>query len=261
LVNYSSGNLRDDRITLYNVDISPNGYNFILSSGDGNVRMFDLRYIKKNSPDECVNIYRNINVKLKQNCESTGCQFSKDGKEIVTTLLSQHIYVFDVDKNYSKEFNLDFTSDHPMKDPKIEKIPIHQTTSLNPEQIRLASLISNVTQQNFYPPMESEEEGEEEDIEGDIDSDEYYEDEFEEMIDALFEDESEDENYVEEEEGDLEIQTYKNVYKGHYSRQTIKGVGFFGPNSEYVISGSDEGNIYIWDKKTTKLIRVLEVKN
>lgn len=32
--------------------------------------------------------------------------------------------------------------------------------------------------------------------------------------------------------------------------QTIKGVNFFGANSEYVISGSDCGNIFMWDRAT-----------
>lgn len=37
-------------------------------------------------------------------------------------------------------------------------------------------------------------------------------------------------------------------YHGHYNRRTVKGVNFLGPNDEYVISGSDCGNVFIWDK-------------
>lgn len=54
------------------------------------------------------------------------------------------------------------------------------------------------------------------------------------------------------------VKTFKNQFKGHYSRQTIKGVDFFGPKSEYVISGSDDGIIYIWERKTAKLVRILK---
>ncbi|KAK6926847.1 WD40 repeat [Dillenia turbinata] len=47
------------------------------------------------------------------------------------------------------------------------------------------------------------------------------------------------------------------VYSGHRNSQTVKGVGFFGPNDEYVISGSDCGHIFIWKKKDGKLVRVM----
>ncbi|KAK4803231.1 hypothetical protein SAY86_001434 [Trapa natans] len=47
------------------------------------------------------------------------------------------------------------------------------------------------------------------------------------------------------------------VYKGHRNCETVKGVGFFGPKSEYVVSGSDCGRIFIW-KKGGELIRIME---
>ncbi|KAI4318567.1 hypothetical protein MLD38_032253 [Melastoma candidum] len=48
------------------------------------------------------------------------------------------------------------------------------------------------------------------------------------------------------------------VYKGHRNSETVKGVGFFGPKCEYVVSGSDCGRIFIWNKKDGKLLRVME---
>lgn len=39
---------------------------------------------------------------------------------------------------------------------------------------------------------------------------------------------------------------------------TVKGVNFFGPKCEYVVSGSDCGRIFIWKKKGGELIRVIE---
>lgn len=48
------------------------------------------------------------------------------------------------------------------------------------------------------------------------------------------------------------------VYKGHINCDTVKGVGFFGPRCEYVVSGSDCGRIFIWKKKGGELIRVME---
>ncbi|KAL2459950.1 Transducin/WD40 repeat-like superfamily protein [Abeliophyllum distichum] len=48
------------------------------------------------------------------------------------------------------------------------------------------------------------------------------------------------------------------AYEGHRNCETVKGVSFFGPNSEYVVSGSDCGRIFIWKKKGGELIRVME---
>eukprot|EP00092_Neocalanus_flemingeri_P021046 GFUD01022802.1.p1 GENE.GFUD01022802.1~~GFUD01022802.1.p1 ORF type:complete len:718 (+),score=262.64 GFUD01022802.1:55-2208(+) len=46
-------------------------------------------------------------------------------------------------------------------------------------------------------------------------------------------------------------------YQGHRNSATVKGVNFYGPNSEYVISGSDCGNIFIWDKQTEGLVKLM----
>ncbi|XP_052177374.1 uncharacterized protein LOC127791499 [Diospyros lotus] len=47
------------------------------------------------------------------------------------------------------------------------------------------------------------------------------------------------------------------AYSGHRNSQTVKGVSFFGPNGEYVMSGSDCGHIFIWKKKGGKLVRLM----
>ncbi|XP_047307937.1 DDB1- and CUL4-associated factor 8 [Impatiens glandulifera] len=46
------------------------------------------------------------------------------------------------------------------------------------------------------------------------------------------------------------------VYSGHRNSRTVKGVSFFGPNDEYVMSGSDCGHMFIWKKKSAKLVRL-----
>ncbi|KAF2155884.1 WD40 repeat-like protein [Myriangium duriaei CBS 260.36] len=51
---------------------------------------------------------------------------------------------------------------------------------------------------------------------------------------------------------------HTRVYRGHCNVQTVKDVNFFGLNDEYVVSGSDDGNLFIWDRKTTKLVNILE---
>lgn len=47
------------------------------------------------------------------------------------------------------------------------------------------------------------------------------------------------------------------VYKGHRNAETVKGVNFFGPCDDYVVSGSDCGHIFIWKKKGATLVRLM----
>lgn len=47
-------------------------------------------------------------------------------------------------------------------------------------------------------------------------------------------------------------------YRGHCNVKTVKDVNFYGPNDEYVVSGSDCGNLFIWDRKTSQLLNILE---
>ncbi|KAJ4851545.1 hypothetical protein Tsubulata_019460 [Turnera subulata] len=56
----------------------------------------------------------------------------------------------------------------------------------------------------------------------------------------------------------LDTNTGPQVYKGHRNCETVKGVSFFGPRCEYVVSGSDCGRIFIWRKKGGELVRVME---
>ncbi|KAK1613231.1 hypothetical protein QYE76_036904 [Lolium multiflorum] len=48
------------------------------------------------------------------------------------------------------------------------------------------------------------------------------------------------------------------TFKGHENMQPIKGVSFFGPNCDYVISGSDCGHVFIWRKKDGQLLRAMQ---
>lgn len=47
---------------------------------------------------------------------------------------------------------------------------------------------------------------------------------------------------------------YLHKYGGHCNVKTIKGVNFFGPRSEFVVSGSDCGNIFFWDKESEIIV-------
>jgi len=53
------------------------------------------------------------------------------------------------------------------------------------------------------------------------------------------------------------VRTYLQRYSGHRSSDTIKGCAFCGPSSEFVVSGSDDWRIFIWERDTGTLLRVL----
>ncbi|CAH8452700.1 unnamed protein product [Heterobilharzia americana] len=50
---------------------------------------------------------------------------------------------------------------------------------------------------------------------------------------------------------------YLHKYSGHRNMQTIVGASFFGPNSEYIVSGSDDGYFYLWDRESEGIVQWL----
>lgn len=47
------------------------------------------------------------------------------------------------------------------------------------------------------------------------------------------------------------------MYAGALNEKTfLKRSSFFGPNEEYVCAGSDDGNVYIWDRESARLVSV-----
>jgi nuclear receptor interaction protein len=51
---------------------------------------------------------------------------------------------------------------------------------------------------------------------------------------------------------------HTRVYTGHCNVKTVKDVNYFGLQDEYVVSGSDSGHVFIWDRKTAELVNILE---
>ncbi|NP_001408144.1 DDB1- and CUL4-associated factor 8 isoform 4 [Mus musculus] len=51
---------------------------------------------------------------------------------------------------------------------------------------------------------------------------------------------------------------YIKRYKGHRNNATVKGVNFYGPKSEFVVSGSDCGHIFLWEKSSCQIIQFME---
>lgn len=57
---------------------------------------------------------------------------------------------------------------------------------------------------------------------------------------------------------DVGCSSHTRQYSGHCNVKTVKDANFFGLQDEYVVSGSDSGHVFIWDKKTSKLVNILK---
>ena len=62
----------------------------------------------------------------------------------------------------------------------------------------------------------------------------------------------------EEAESHVPCSSHISIYRGHCNIKTVKDVNYFGLDDEYVVSGSDSGHIFIWDRKSSKLVNILE---
>ncbi|KAG9535145.1 WD40 repeat-like protein, partial [Aureobasidium melanogenum] len=70
----------------------------------------------------------------------------------------------------------------------------------------------------------------------------------------------EDDSDEEEEEDEFPRLMYRSALgrRRHCNVKTVKDVNFFGLDDEYVVSGSDDGNFFVWDRKTGRLVNILE---
>ena len=59
-------------------------------------------------------------------------------------------------------------------------------------------------------------------------------------------------------EANVPCDSHTRTYRGHCNVKTVKDVNFFGLQDEYVVSGSDCGHLFIWDKKTSQLLNILQ---
>ena len=41
---------------------------------------------------------------------------------------------------------------------------------------------------------------------------------------------------------------------GNRAPVAVKGVNFYGPHSEYVVSGSDCGNVFLWETRSERIV-------
>ncbi|XP_049622816.1 DDB1- and CUL4-associated factor 8-like [Suncus etruscus] len=48
---------------------------------------------------------------------------------------------------------------------------------------------------------------------------------------------------------------YVRRYKGHRNTLPFKGVNFYGPRSQFVVSGSDCGHLFFWEKSSSQIVQ------
>ncbi|KAL4915734.1 WD40-repeat-containing domain protein [Aspergillus aurantiobrunneus] len=65
-------------------------------------------------------------------------------------------------------------------------------------------------------------------------------------------------NKREDVESHVPCSSHTRVYRGHCNVKTVKDANFFGLNDEYVVSGSDSGHVFIWERDTCKLVNILK---
>ncbi|KAA1466403.1 WD40 repeat-like protein [Dentipellis sp. KUC8613] len=57
---------------------------------------------------------------------------------------------------------------------------------------------------------------------------------------------------------DVPVVYPRKRFVGACNAETVKDVNFLGPNDEYVVSGSDDGNFFVWRKNTAELHGIYE---
>lgn len=181
----------------------------------------------------------------------TGIAFNWNGTQIAASYSGQNIYTFDINKtdgfissNFSKTSNHSFLS----YDFKIclEPDEPEQIEQEEEEPHDLSSLSSSSNSE-----FDSERKQELSELESARQR--------EREIESEREREKEKEKETTEKE-EIDNSFFKK-YKGHSSVRTVKEVNFFGPRSEYLISGSDDGRIFIWNSKTCEIIRAIPGNN
>ncbi|KZO97971.1 WD40 repeat-like protein, partial [Calocera viscosa TUFC12733] len=50
----------------------------------------------------------------------------------------------------------------------------------------------------------------------------------------------------------------RSTFRGICNVETVKDVNFLGPNDDFVVSGSDDGSFFLWDKQTSRLEGIYE---
>nr|CAG4716900.1 unnamed protein product [Naegleria fowleri] len=241
--------------TLYCVDLNPlNPHQIIIGSYLGDTRLFDTRRIENYNANSYVNIYRPVEQNFDpRDYEVTGTAFSCDGSKIVSTHLGDYIYLYDRERNFERDEGVDYTRVVVPPPPPSQPISLTRNTSMSlPSSQQQASTRTNTssgTSRNTTNQRLSNNTVASVDLSN-------HDTSRRRTTTTQTEQDPNDNDSMDLHHPNM-VTTYDRKFTGHCSRQTIKGVNFFGLHSEYVISGSDDSNIFIWERESGELVRVL----
>ncbi|XP_063708016.1 DDB1- and CUL4-associated factor 6-like [Culicoides brevitarsis] len=276
------------------MDVAPISMFYLaIGSSDGFVRVYDRRFLGVVDFEEGVDTKFTVPVKAfsipaveKRAYRITSVGYSADESEILTSYSSEHLYLFDATqeglstkaslmeknkRNAKKPGNLDspppvrrlrlrgdWTDTGPESRPSMETQEANNTNDgRSPSAVmsRMTEVLSRM--------LSDSNRGHELPHEHDID--------IVNTLQNLADDRSHDEDDTNEhemeaessnpqenfEKSDLDYSFIKQKYTGHRnSRTMIKESSFYGNN--YVMSGSDCGHIFVWNKQTARLVNVLQ---
>jgi len=200
-------NFRKRPIPLNAIMIDPMHSEYLtVGASDEYVRVYDRRQIKQTFDQDPVLRYyapRHLRGKNSGRAHITCVVYSYNGDEILATYNDEHIYLFDVNKDpigESEDYELLKKSDEDEEDQSSDE--------------------------------DTDEDEDEDEEDSEIDS------EMEEKKEANSPKRRKGEQKMEDESHVHNVKKgkgYRRKYEGHRNADTVKGVNFFGPRSEYVV--------------------------
>jgi WD40 repeat protein len=188
----------------------------------------------------------------------TGAQWSWDGSEIVATYNDEHIYLFDAASTRRQSFNTDLT--HPLR-VVATTAPLSEPPSTAASSPCVPTFLGGEAGSDVHerPGMMLGAAQAWKDADGapwivqsaplDLPGPNRFDDFL--AHHTWSEGANEDADRAPDAASNT---SYARQYRGHRNEQTVKGVAFMGPRSEYIVSGCDTGHIFVWDKATGGLV-------
>jgi len=271
------------KIGINSFSINPFNPNLLVLGGsDPIVRIFDrrkfseaVRFFRPSYHSEVVNdISRGLHL--------TSVVYSPNGDEILASYGGDYIYLIDGQlesqpssvltcKKYGKHrfFSYEFSDSDDESTDDNEELFEDGENSEDDEEDNVAEQMSEdetttLTNSKLHTFMVLEGKEEIDDVDTANTKKHKKENNDKEGKEDKEEKEEEEEKKKEEKEEKEEVDNsiylgfYKKKFSGHLNMRTVKEVNFFGPRGEYVVSGSDDGNVFIWSKRTGKLLQLME---
>eukprot|EP01038_Epipyxis_sp_PR26KG_P010942 gene10942-14692_t len=210
--------------SVYSVGINPmQPFEVAVGGCSNHVSMFDSRMFSKPFGFLCPSHLAHSSGHV------TGLKYSSTGETIVASYNDELIYNMDCTLNLVSEF-------------RVHKLQPHELSINNDKKRSLDEMMSSNSKL-------------------------YEKEDTQEMCDSIAIINNRRNNGIENdqnsssEEEEIIQNGYIMKYSGHQNQDTVKQVAFFGQRSEYVVSGSDCGNIFIWNTYSGKLVNLLTADN